>query len=212
MKTLEDYIEKYGEKDGLRRWKGNERNRQNYYKNKERILKRRHEYYIANREKLAEYFHQYNIDNHEKRAAYSQQYHIANREKIIERVKKWQKDNPDKVLKKNLKWNCENPKHSRANKLFQNYRKQDQKANRGACTLTVKWIMENIFNGQHCIYCGESDWHLLGCDRINNSMPHTPDNVVVCCGRCNKKRSAKGFLEFALRHIGAKESDGLSIK
>lgn len=40
-----------------------------------------------------------------------------------------------------------------------------------------------------CVYCGETDWHNLGLDRIDNSKPHTKDNVVCCCGRCNTIRS-----------------------
>ena len=68
----------------------------------------------------------------------------------------------------------------RANYLVQGYKQSDKKYNRGKCTLTAKWILENIFT-KKCVYCGESDWRKLGCNRLDNSKPHTPDNVEPCC-------------------------------
>ena len=67
------------------------------------------------------------------------------------------------------------------------YRKADSLANRGECTLTEEWVVNHIFNSK-CVYCGESDWKKLGCDRIDNSQPHTPSNVVCCCGKCNREK------------------------
>lgn len=75
-------------------------------------------------------------------------------------------------------------KQGRASMLLQRYKERDKQTGRGECTLTSKWIIENIFTG-HCIYCGETDWHKLGCNRLDNSKPHTIDNVVCCCGECN---------------------------
>ena len=83
----------------------------------------------------------------------------------------------------------------RAVRLVAKYKQSDKKYNRGECTLTAKWVVDNIFP-KPCIYCGESDWKKLGCDRIDNSKPHTPDNVVPCCEECNKKRHRKPFEEF----------------
>ena len=74
-------------------------------------------------------------------------------------------------------------------------KREDKKRNRGKCTLTAQWIMDYIFT-KKCVYCGESDWKKLGCDRIDNSKPHTEDNVVCCCGECNTKRGTKEFEEF----------------
>lgn len=68
--------------------------------------------------------------------------------------------------------------------------------------IDYKWIMEHIFNGQTCFYCGESDWRKLGCDRINNKLPHTPDNIVCACGKCNTNRGNKYSVEeyFNMKH------------
>lgn len=86
----------------------------------------------------------------------------------------------------------------RAKMLIDSYRREDKKYNRGECTLTADWIVENIFS-QPCHYCGKTDWHELGCDRIDNSLPHTPDNVVPCCKHCNDKRGVMGYYEFIKR-------------
>lgn len=72
----------------------------------------------------------------------------------------------------------------RASYLTSAYDKEDKKYNRGECTVTAKWIVENIFT-QPCKHCGETDWTKLGCNRLDNSKPHTPDNVEPCCGKCN---------------------------
>lgn len=72
----------------------------------------------------------------------------------------------------------------RANSLLYGYKRSDKERNRGECTLTEDWIIENIFS-QPCAHCGETDWRKLGCNRLDNSLPHTPDNVEPCCLRCN---------------------------
>lgn len=77
----------------------------------------------------------------------------------------------------------------RATVLLNNYKREDKKYNRGECTITADWIIGHIFT-HPCTHCGESDWRKLGCNRIDNSLPHTPDNVEPCCKRCNEKMGA----------------------
>lgn len=72
----------------------------------------------------------------------------------------------------------------RARHLIDNYRRLDKKYNRGECTLTAQWIVDNIFS-KPCAHCGETDWHKLGCNRLNNSLPHATNNVETCCKKCN---------------------------
>lgn len=74
----------------------------------------------------------------------------------------------------------------RANNILCGYRQSDLKNNRGECTLTAEWIVENIFS-KSCAHCGETDWHKIGCNRLDNSKPHTADNVEPCCVDCNNK-------------------------
>lgn len=77
-----------------------------------------------------------------------------------------------------------NTKIGRASNLLGGYKKADKFYNRGECTLTPEWIAENIFT-KPCVHCGETDWHKIGCNRLDNSKPHTPDNVEPCCHKCN---------------------------
>ena len=80
--------------------------------------------------------------------------------------------------------------------MSKSYQTADKKHNRGECTITGEWMVDNVFSGQICFYCKESDWTKLGVDRIYNDLPHTPDNVVVCCEECNKKRGRKSYEDF----------------
>lgn len=109
---------------------------------------------------------------------YMKQYYQLHKNKMLERQKQY----------------GETP-IGRAAKLLSGYKKQDKKYNRGECTLTPQWIVENIFS-KPCHYCGETDWRKLGCDRIDNSKPHTEDNVVPCCKDCNIKKMHKEYDEF----------------
>lgn len=78
----------------------------------------------------------------------------------------------------------------RAHNLLTAYKQSDKMAGRGECTLTAQWIIDNIFT-KKCAHCPETDWRELGCNRLDNSLPHTPDNVEPCCEVCNNKQPRK---------------------
>lgn len=80
-------------------------------------------------------------------------------------------------------------KKGRANNLLCSYRANDKKYNRGECTLTAQWIVDNIFS-KSCVHCGEADWRKIGCNRLDNSKPHTENNVEPCCLKCNARLAA----------------------
>ena len=118
--------------------------------------------------------------------------------------KRWREANAVKVKEYQKRWIAEyrNTPMGRAIHLVSCYKRNDKKYNRGECTLTPKWVVDNIFN-KPCHYnCGETDWTKLGCDRIDNSKPHTPDNVVPCCEECNKKRGTMNYEEFLMSLSG----------
>lgn len=75
---------------------------------------------------------------------------------------------------------------AKASKMISSYKKKDIKNNTSICDIDVDWMIKNILT-QKCIYCG--DTHRLGCDRINNNLGHTKDNVVPCCIECNTARN-----------------------
>lgn len=111
-----------------------------------------------------------------------------------EYFKQWEQEHKEEIAEYQKQYN--KTPMGRALYLLQNYRRDDRNNGRGECTIpNAQWIVENIFT-KPCHWCGETDWHKLGCDRIDNSLPHTPDNVIPCCEECNKKRGKKSYEEF----------------
>lgn len=108
--------------------------------------------------------------------------------------RRWRKDNPEYMVK------YRSAKKGRAKNLLSGYKQKDEMRNRGECLIDEQWIINNIFNSK-CVYCGESDWHKLGADRIDNTLPHTPENCVCSCWDCNNKRNRTPYDEF-MRMIG----------
>lgn len=45
-----------------------------------------------------------------------------------------------------------------------------------------------------CYYCGDNGSN--GLDRVDNTIGYTVDNVVACCGKCNKAKHALTLDEF----------------
>lgn len=83
-----------------------------------------------------------------------------------------------------IKWRNNHPLEARAIDLLVAYNKNDKRYNRGKGDLTAKWIVENIFS-KPCAHCGKTGWKVIGCNRLDNSKPHTKDNVEPCCRKCN---------------------------
>lgn len=171
-----------------------EANKQYYQNNKEKILEQRAEYRQTNKEKIAEYNAEYRQNNKDKIAERNAEYRQNNKEHIAEYNAEYRQNNKEKIAEYNAEYYS--TPFGRAGSLLKSYKRNDKKYNRGECTIDAQWIVDNIFSGQCCHYCGESDWRELGCDRIDNSLPHVPDNVVPCCDKCNKKKGTTPYEEF----------------
>ena len=145
----------------------------------------------------------------EEKAAYDAEYYQNNKEKIDAYQAEYRTNHKEEKAAYDVEYKAEyrSTPFGRAKHLISNYRLADKKQNRGECTIDAQWIVDNVFSGQVCHYCGETDWHKLGCDRINNSLPHTPENVVCCCGDCNTKKNITPYDEF-MRMIGKIKSGG----
>jgi len=172
-------------------------------RNKERLQAKRKQYYLEHKDSIKKRVKNYRETHSEWKREYDKQY----RESHKEERKLYCEKNKERAntLRRDR---YQNSRLERATHLLCAYRRDDK--DRGGCSLTAQWIVDNIFTS-HCLYCGEEDWHLLGCDRKNNSKPHTPENVVPCCWKCNSKRKNKDIITFALS-IGAVESECLTIK
>ncbi len=105
-----------------------------------------------------------------------------------EGARRWREKHPEyKEKKAEYNKQYRQTPMGRADKLLYRYRKSDIEKNRGECTIpNAKWIVDNIFT-KKCAHCEETDWSKLGCNRLDNSLPHTPDNVEPCCFICNCK-------------------------
>lgn len=88
---------------------------------------------------------------------------------------------------------CKEQHHNptyRAKALLCNYNRIDTRSGRGKGDLTAQWIIDNIFS-KPCAHCGKIGWDVIGCNRLDNSKPHTMDNVEPCCKDCNTKLAAE---------------------
>jgi hypothetical protein len=101
----------------------------------------------------------------------------------------------------------------RAFYMVTNYNNADSKYERGKGDLTPKWIVENILF-QPCAHCGKTGWDIIGCNRLDNSKPHTMDNVEPCCFKCNQdmwgKEVAKKIYQYTLDNELVKVWDSTS--
>ena len=159
-----------------------------------------------------------------KKAECVEKYGVETWEKWLNQAKEWRKTHKQYTSEYGKEWAANNPKKVRGYKdkyyekkkeeiitknkeTYQTFLGNAQKKSnkykiadkeRGfdiSSNITPEWMVENIFSGQKCVYCGDSDWKHLGCDRIDNTKPHTPDNCIPCRYVCNVDRSDRYTVE-----------------
>lgn len=157
----------------------------------------------------AAYLKQYYQDHKGEHSARHKQWQAKHKEEYTAYMKQWQAEHKEERTAYFKQYRAEHKEERNAyNKQYRSspfgraanlvgyYKRNDKNAGRGDCTITAEWIMENVFSGQCCHYCGESDWTKLGVDRKDSSLPHTPENCVPCCDCCNKKKHTTSYEEF----------------
>jgi hypothetical protein len=92
--------------------------------------------------------------------------------------------NKEKQKEYKKQWELENPIRVRTEYLVKNYNASDKRFGRGKGDLTAQWLYDNIIF-KPCTHCGKTGWDVVGCNRLDNSKPHTKDNVEPCCYECN---------------------------
>lgn len=115
-----------------------------------------------------------------------------NIEREREKSKEYQKiyyETHKEIIKEKTKIEYRENQLRRAYVLLHEYNRADEKRGFLKGNLTPEWIVENIFT-KKCAHCDETDWYKIGCNRLDNSKPHTMDNVEPCCKKCNSKHNA----------------------
>lgn len=108
----------------------------------------------------------------------------------LAKSKKWNKEHSKELCAYSSKYRSK--KKGRASILYNAYRNADAlyKREYTAPPITSSYILDRIFTSS-CYYCGETNWRKLGCDRIDNNLPHQEGNVICCCKKCNIKKGLK---------------------
>ena len=163
-------------------------------------------------EQERERYRRKNAERKEQIKEYNKKYRAEHKDYYREYMKKWEQDHKEERRAYAKARDCSVHNKARratlerrANAISQDYRYADNA--RGFDTssnIDGVWIAEHIFTSK-CIYCGDGRWEHLGCDRIDNNLPHTADNVVCSCGICNceregKKMSVEEFVEYRKIH------------
>lgn len=172
----DEYIARYGESA----WEVEHDRR----KAKQREAQER--YRINHPEKDKEYY----LEHREERLNYSAEHYQKNKKKKNAKKREWRKNNREKHLQSTREY-LKTP-YGRATHLVSRYKYSDVEKGRDGFSLTPRWVVDHIFTSS-CVYCGDSDWKHLGCDRIDNSLPHTPENCICACGICNIDRQLQGM-------------------
>lgn len=166
------------------------------------------EYYQLHKEKIKEQVHAYRKNNLEKCKETNRKSYHKNKEVNKAKQKEYRETHKAEkrqynqeyyeLNKERLNASCKsyrNTPKGRATCLALDYKNDDIEHNRGEGNITALFILKKIFP-KGCYYCGETDFHKLGCDRIDNDKPHTTDNVVCSCWKCNNERRRMSFDEF----------------
>ena len=170
-------------------------------------------WFESHREQEKERNRKYNATRKESMKEYNKKYRAEHKEYYQEYMKKWELEHKEErkaYAQEKKRWLAYNKtrrttESNRAHALSLDYRYTDK--GRGLDTgnnIDGPWIEEHIF-ATKCIYCGDSRWEHLGCDRIDNNLPHTPENCVCACGICNceregRKMSVAEFVEYRKTH------------
>jgi len=160
-------------------------------------------YYLKHQEKLKQQRKERYQKDKEKELERNKKYHDSHIDEIKEYLHQYNVNNNEKL--KTYKKRYYSEQYGRASRLEIHYKSEDKKHNRGECTIDRYYIMNNIFTSA-CVYCGESDWKKLGCDRKDNSLAHTPENCVPCCFDCNRKKGGMSYDEYMKKILGEKNS------
>lgn len=179
-----DWNNKEEVREYMREYKRTHNSNKKYYEtHKEEVLKKQKAYVEKHKDMISEMQKQYRLKNAEKIKAYkdehksetkeyNRQYYLKRRKEIIAAKTEYNKAYAKTQM-------------GRAQRQVQQYKFMDKRNGFDeVIDFDAKWIVENIYT-KKCAHCDETDWNKLGCNRLDNSKPHTKDNIEPCCFHCN---------------------------
>lgn len=151
------------------------------------------------------YKKQYHLDNREESVKKAVDWGKNNLEKFKNNQKRFRESNPDKIkdYHKNYRSKPEVKKHYndyykvKAREDHYRYTNARTRAKRKNLEFTIpkeKYI--DLIN-KPCYYCNEKliEVYGIGLDRIDNNKGYTEENVLTCCGNCNRTRADRFTVE-----------------
>lgn len=178
-----------------------EQRKQYYLNNKEKEKKRKRKYYLSNKEKINEQQRQYYSNNKEKK----KQYRLNNKE----RIKQYKKSEHGYFVDL---WNrIKKRKHGNKFKNFEEFfncwLKQKQTYGTKCPYLNIEMTRDV---GNYTIHNKKLCPTNISVDRINTSLPYSPENLMFCSWEANHKKGsitpiiAKKYLDFYKERFGNK--------
>lgn len=147
------------------------------------------------RERQREYSRRFREKHPGYSTEYMRKYRQEHRKEWNERYKLYQRKHKEEQSKRMKDYH--ETKEGRATNLMNSYVQMDTRKGWRRPYLTQEDIMKKCFSeDSKCVYCGETDWHLLGLDRIDNSQPHDIWNTLCCCHDCNVGRYRRSVGEY----------------
>lgn len=122
-------------------------------------------------------------------------HYSINKENKLAKQKQYRKEHNEIIVKYNKKYY--NTIVGRAHYLHNGYIRQDRKQGRIGKDLPKNYVtLSDVVRliTKKCAHfdkCGSYGWKKIGLNRLDNSKPHTIDNVEPCCWECNRKFAAE---------------------
>lgn len=142
-----------------------------------------------NKKKKAEYNKQYRQAHKIEKSEYNKQYRKKNKDYFNNKQKQFYQKNKDYYAEKNKQYR--NTPVGRAYYLLKDYIRDDRDYRRISDELPLNYVtvadVVRLITKKcaHFDECGTYGWRKIGLNRLDNSKPHTIDNVEPCCFKCN---------------------------
>jgi len=170
-------------------------NREQYHKNKEKILEDKKKYYESNKEHLKKKSRDRYQDTREEQKKYQKTYTQNNSEKIRIAKEIYYKDHKEEILNKCKVYN--KTIEGKITNIKRRHKRRASIQNNGVYVLSVKFFNKH-FNQLFCSYCGGAltDRHLDHIIPVSRGGTHSEGNLITVCPTCNLKKSGKFLIEY----------------